>query len=445
MIPSTLQTIAVSSIDFGTRYREDYGDISELIESIKQQGLINPIAVCTHPNPDSEFHFLLCAGGRRLTAHKNAEWDDIDAKIFEKPLNEIELRSLELEENLRRKDLTWQEKVSLRKKIHELQIAIHGPKISKAPDAPGHSVRDTAALLGVSHTSVAKDLRLAETVERFKGVDWSKCKNQADAEKLVRKIEKTVVKEELAKRAEKAFQGNNDLKIRKLADAYVVGDFFAVAKQIPDSLYQFVEIDPPYGIDLTKVKRDYINDGYNEVSAKDYPAFMRKVFATCHRVMAANSWGVCWFGPDPWYSNIKNWLAEAGFKVGPLPGIWTKPTGQTNQPNTRLANAYEMFFYFSKGQPSLSKPGRINVFNQQPVPHQYKIHPTERPIELIRDILTTFTMPNSHVLVPFAGSGATLLAAAKESMTPLGTDLTASYRDGYILNLKKEFGDGKAE
>lgn len=437
-----LENIPLSQIDVGTRYREDYGDVDELIASITSNGLICPIAVCRHPEPVGDYKYLLCAGGRRFAAHQKMEADSVPAKIYDKPLTELELRSVELEENLQRKDLSWLEKVALRKKIHELQVAIHGVKVSTAPDAPGHSVRDTAAILGVSHASVSQDLALAETVNRFPEIDWSKCKSQSDAVKLKKKIEKSFVNEELAKRVEASLGGNVNLKIRKLADAYVVGDFFEVIKDVPDGMFQFVEIDPPYGIDLVNVKKDYINDGYNEVDAGDYPAFMQQVFAETYRTMAANAWGVCWFGPDPWFPYILKWLRDAGFNVCGIPSVWIKPTGQTKMPNTRLASAYENFFYFAKGQPALMKPGRINVFNYSPVPHQNKTHPTQRPVEMIREILTTFVQPGAHVLVPFAGSGATLLAAALESMTPLGTDLTAGYRDGYILELRRLFDNG---
>jgi DNA modification methylase len=61
---------------------------------------------------------------------------------------------------------------------------------------------------------------------------------------------------------------------------------------------------------------------------------------------------------------------------------------------------------------------------------------------MIRELLSTFVMPGANVLVPFAGSGATLIAAAQENMIPLGTDLTSGYRDGYILNLKRIFDNG---
>lgn len=442
MTQALLENVPLSQIDEGFRYREDYGDLDELITSIQANGLICPIALCKHPEASDNHKYLLCAGGRRFAAYKQMQAESIPAKIYEQPLSELDLRSVELEENLQRKDLSWQEKVALRKKIHELQVAIHGVKTSTAPDAGGHSIRDTAEMLGVSHASVSKDLKLAETLERFPGIDWTKCKNQSDAEKLVKKIEKTFVKEELAKRVEASLGGNVNLKIRKLADAYVVGDFFEVIKTVPDNIYQFVEIDPPYAIDLVNVKKDYFNDGYNEVPAKDYPDFMRKVFAECYRTMAANSWGVCWFGPDPWFSHILEWLRAAGFSVCGIPGVWIKPTGQTKMPNKRLANAHENFFYFAKGQPALQRPGRINVFNYSPVPPAQKVHPTERPVEMIRELLSTFVMPGANVLVPFAGSGATLIAAAQENMIPLGTDLTSGYRDGYILNLKRIFDNG---
>jgi len=56
---------------------------------------------------------------------------------------------------------------------------------------------------------------------------------------------------------------------------------------------------------------------------------------------------------------------------------------------------------------------------------------------MIRDILTTFTGPNSRVLVPFAGSGNTGIAAAKELMIPIMFDLEQSYKDGYIIKVEE--------
>jgi len=98
-----------------------------------------------------------------------------------------------------------------------------------------------------------------------------------------------------------------------------------------------------------------------------------------------------------------------------------------------------MFYYCWKGDPSLAKPGRSNVFGYKPVPHTKKIHPTERPLEMISDVLQTFAHPGANVLVPFAGSGNTLLAAMLCDMKGLGFDLTEGYRDGYVIRVQEIF------
>jgi hypothetical protein len=49
----------------------------------------------------------------------------------------------------------------------------------------------------------------------------------------------------------------------------------------------------------------------------------------------------------------------------------------------------------------------------------------------------------SKVLVPFAGSGNTLIAAALNKMMPIGYDLTEEYRNSYVLKCEKYFGGGQ--
>jgi DNA modification methylase len=131
-------------------------------------------------------------------------------------------------------------------------------------------------------------------------------------------------------------------------------------------------------------------------------------------------------------------------------GIWVKGDekegegfvetgqGQTINPEYNLPNCYEMFFYARKGNATISKPGTPNVFGVRPLSPTHKYHPTERPRELITRILQTFGQVNDRVLVPYAGSGRTLLEAAKLSMIPIGFDLTKEYRDGYIIKVHQE-------
>ncbi|MCK5615904.1 ParB N-terminal domain-containing protein [Candidatus Pacearchaeota archaeon] len=434
------QTAIINLVDIhiGERFRQDYGDLTAMQRSIKKHGLINPVTVST-AGIDADCPYTLIAGGRRISALAEMGSMEIPCRIYNHILSNLELRSIELEENLQRKQLDWQEQVKLQQEIHNLQISIHGKKTSTAPDAAGFSVTDTAKLLNRDKSSVSRDLKLADTVREFPEMDWNSCKTKSDALKMTKKLEEKMIRTELAKRAEKKL-GSGNVRMSKLADAFVLQSFFDGVKKIPNESIDFVEMDPPYAIDLESNKRDYAYEDYNEIDPQFYSEFMQKAFEECYRVMAANSWLVCWFGPDPWFENIFTWLIEAGFSSIRVPGIWIKPNGQTNNPSKRLAYSYEMFFYVWKGSPVLAKPGSRNVFIHNPVPPVKKSHPTERPVTLITDILKTFTTEGSRVLVPFAGSGTTMIAASECQMIPIGYDISPQYRESYLVRLAEMFG-----
>ncbi len=59
-----------------------------------------------------------------------------------------------------------------------------------------------------------------------------------------------------------------------------------------------------------------------------------------------------------------------------------------------------------------------------------KIHPTQKPLRLLKFLIETFTDPGDVVIDPCAGSGITILAAEQ-----LG-------RKGYGFEIKKEFVNG---
>ena len=83
--------------------------------------------------------------------------------------------------------------------------------------------------------------------------------------------------------------------------------------------------------------------------------------------------------------------------------------------------------------------GRPNVFNFTPLTPAKKYHPTQRPIELMEEVLATFTRPDQTVYVPFLGSGTTLIAAERVQCKGFGNDLTQEYKDGYVVNLKETY------
>ena len=84
------------------RIRSDYGNIEELANDIKENGLINPPVV----TPD----FRLIAGERRYRAMKMLGWPQIEVRVMT-VTDALHKIKLEISENENRKDFTFSEKM----------------------------------------------------------------------------------------------------------------------------------------------------------------------------------------------------------------------------------------------------------------------------------------------------------------------------------------------
>jgi len=425
--------IPISSIKVEDRARQDLGNLEELEKSLKQSGLIQPLAVSE--NEDGSFQLL--AGERRYTVLLSNNVKEVPVRVYDKNISELERKVIEMSENFYRKDMEHWELDALILEVHRLEQEIHGVP-APGPGGSGHTLKDTAKLFGVTDASVSMAIKRAKTREAYPEL-FEKCKTQKDANKVIDKINEETVKEAIARKIELE-KGHEESAIAKLANSYILGDFFEGAKKIPNETIHLIEIDPPYGISLQKAKKKdsesiYNESNYNEISNNRYQEFISKTFKECYRVMAPHSWLLCWFAPEPWFNVIYEELLNAGFNTTRMCGIWTKPSGQSKRPEIHLANSYEMFFYAWKGRPALNKPGRSNNFNFSPVPPQQKTHPTERPVELMREIYTTFAFPGSRILIPFLGSGSGLIAAHQLGMSAFGYELSKSYRDSFLVKL----------
>lgn len=446
-----LDMVPLQLIDEGKRAREEYGNLQELIESFKSEGIIQPIAVKEkidnhidilphHPG------YLLLAGGRRFRAMKMMNMDLVPCRIYPADLSEIEERSIELAENVNRLDLSWLEKIRLCEQIHSLQVAIHGEKTSTLPDAEGWSKRDTAKMLDKSPASIVQDIMLAEAVERIP--ELKECKTKDEARKLLSMMQETMIRAELAQRIE-SNRGSLPVEMVKLCDNFIIGDFLTHVSSIPDSSVDFIEIDPPYAIDLPSLRkldelRDQQMKNYNEIPVEEYPSFIMRTLQACYRKLTPAGWLIIWFGPEPWFDTIFQMLKQVGFRTRRIPAIWTKPQGQSMQPDIYMSNNYEMFFYARK-ESGLLKKARSNVFDYAGVSNSKRIHQTERPIEMMMDIISTFAEVGSRILVPFLGSGNTLLAASNLGMQAFGYELSQEYKDSFILRVHEgKFGGYKS-
>lgn len=425
-------TVSVESIALGGRARKAYRDIESLAAEINERGLMHPVVLEEKPDGSG---YLLVAGGRRLKAIADIlKWTEVPASIYP-PLDEYEHEAAELAENLHRDDLTFAEKAASVKRVQLLFEKKYGVQHGSGG---GHSQKDTARILGVSDSTVQREIEIANALEILPAL--AECKNATEVVKKWRRIEESILRDELSKRADEilAHDGQAELK-RRLISNYHVGDFFKGAEQLPSASFHCVEIDPPYAINMPGKKKglDINVDNYKEVSPEVYPKFIDRVIAESKRLLFSDGWLILWFGIQPWYHTIEQLLTKHGFTLC-LPALWVKPAGQTNWPDRYMASCYESFFYARKGNAILYRQGRSNVFSFSPVFADDKIHPTERPVELMQAVLECFAPPCGRVLVPFGGSGNTLLAAANLGMSSTCWDLAKEYKDAFTAKVLGE-------
>ncbi|WP_274362715.1 ParB N-terminal domain-containing protein [Paenibacillus thermotolerans] len=131
--------IDIRKIKVSDRIRKDFGNIEELAEDIKLNGLINPPVV----TPEYE----LIAGERRLRACKHLGFQQIEVRIMTVTDFEHQLK-LEISENEHRKEFTFSERVEWAKRLEQVEKLKAKERMAGKENLPDHEsgqVRDIVA------------------------------------------------------------------------------------------------------------------------------------------------------------------------------------------------------------------------------------------------------------------------------------------------------------
>jgi DNA modification methylase len=275
-------------------------------------------------------------------------------------------------------------------------------------------------------------------------------KTERDALKILNKIEEKILIAELTKRQQEQKSPSSFA-----AAHFIIEDAFIGMPKIKSASIDFANVDTPYGIDLTRQKKSQTgirtDDDYTEWSADNYlkiatcddkPFYsgyawdtMREMF----RVLKPDAFMVWWFGIQ-WYAPLFAALSCAGFTVDKIPCVWNGGAGgaQCNQPETTLARSYDTFFMCRKGNPVLVKRGRANIFSFDKAAPQNKIHPTEKPLELMKEIFSLFLLPGMNCISPFLGSGNDLRAMYSMKTSGVGFELDENLKNRFLLRVEDD-------
>lgn len=442
-----LKQIDIKDIDTGKRARKDLGDVEELKNSIEKRNLINPITLFDKEAADDwedhdlkneekepERRYLLMAGGRRLTAWNLSEklGKEIPANVYDRHLSAKEIKSIELIENIQRKELDHKEEMLLTRQIHKLQQDIKGEVEGSGRGKTGHSARDTAKLLGRSAGSVSEDLRVAEAMEAVPEL-FENTKNKTEAKKIYKKTIKEIEDEEKAQEIKEKRATTSEDKLKKqIADKYILKDVMEGLRGLDNGVINIMEVDPPLAIGFEDIY-DEDTSYKDSLNKENYIEKMTQLLDECYRVMKKNSWIIVWYPIEPYHQTVLGIMKDVGFKVRGIPLIWDKQRAQTASPKYNLGNGYEVALYGRKGTLGLNRMGHSNVFSWKTPMGKERYHKTEKPIELYEEIFDTFGRKGHTVCTAYAGSGNGILAAENIDMTAFGFDISEDYKNKFDL------------
>lgn len=387
----------------------DEEEVNALKKEIQLTGLLHPITVT-----QSGSKYKLVTGRKRLRACMELNWLEIQAKVLE-PMTDARAREIHLNENLRRHNLPWYEQVELEKELHEMRVNEHGVKTGGRPKlsgGEGWSQADTARELGLAMGTVSQDIALANAIKR--NPHLKKVKDKVTALKLIRQTTKREISEN-----ESLIPSSFEM------DQVFLGDSLDILSHLPPNTFDACITDPPW----SEYKDDKLRSDESTI----------QVFKEVYRVLKGDSFLYCIISTTDWH-RYHDILPGFGFRVQGYPTIWAKTGTITHGRRAwEYARDYEPILIAVKGNPVLTIPTELSSIITYPsLPHQHMIHPHEKPIELLKKLITHCTFEGAKIVDPFAGSGVTLAAAKAMNRRYIGVERDKTFYDNIVKRLEKK-------
>lgn len=201
--------------------------------------------------------------------------------------------------------------------------------------------------------------------------------------------------------------------------------------------------DPPYGVAYVENKKGLNLDvGENKVIANDhlqseneYVEFTKKWIGCIIPYLSEyNTFHI--FNSDAMFLALRTGMQNSGIHFSQML-VWIK-----NQPVMGMKDylsQFEVIAYgwFGKHKFQRSKAKSV-IFH--PKPKKSKLHPTQKPVGLLRKIIPNVTKIDDVIYDPFLGSGSTMVACEHLHRKCIGIELDTEYAKTCILRMEKLTG-----
>lgn len=461
--PSQAILVPADQIDMTGRSRLDYGNLQEFFDDIVASGyLIHPPTVSVKP----EGGYRLIAGGRRTSAMMLGGLTHIPVNSFEElPLSKIV--ELEGEENFRRLDMDWRERVMILARAHELKTA------EAAADAKSWGMRDTGALMGVSSASIShayqireyivkgdKEIMDAPTLRNAYEILLKRRENEALAltagftaapaavlsagfvgnDNVDDAIFGNIDTNDIAK-STPADDSESLLSLDQLMDddapqileakhfelskMFFLGDCLDILPQFNPESVDHVITDIPYGIELDNMDRIKNIDTVVDTHEVDQNVSMMLPFLeNAYRVLKPSGYCVFWYDLDH-HEKLHAWAKQVGFSAQKWPLVWHKLHPCLNNAATKnYTKNVEFAMVLRKGNAVLNKPqSSCLIPGDGTAERKLYDNPFAKPAIVWRFIMEAIAYKGQVVLDPYCGQMSSARAAIDLGLTPMGIEI----------------------
>jgi len=214
-------------------------------------------------------------------------------------------------------------------------------------------------------------------------------------------------------------------------------------KMLPDRSFDLVIADPPYGISRDLNCKDKklgttakLNFNFGEWDKFDMEWFSEAIKKT-------KGWIVTFCAKK---DIGKYWDAlEKQDFIAIDSAVWLKPDPLPLNAKTRFLNAWEAMVIGKRPGSYFGSNYSHNVFKYQAPKGKGRIHPTQKPLKLIKEIVQTTAPPGGIVLDPFMGSGTTAVACKELGINFIGFEIDKEYFKKANERLRESSPDKKLE
>lgn len=381
--------------------------ITELANSISRLGLIHPIVVTRG--------LVLVAGECRYTACKQLGWTHISAQYTDE-LPQEDLECIELEENVKRSDLSWTDHCKALLRLHSLR---------RSAD-PSWTEQNTADHIGYDRSTIAKYLKIARELEGGN-------ERVAAAEKMSQAA--TIIRRDEDRKASAQFdlfnrsQADQTVESSARTPGVLTTDFRDFAPNYEGPRFNLLHCDFPYGINAQNFNQSSgpVHGDYDD-RPETYWELLDTLAKNMDRICSESCHLVFWLSPRFLCETITWFGRHTNFEIDRYPLIWHKSDGSGIIPDPLRGprRTYEMALFGSRGDRKIVRP----VTNSYGAPIVRSDHMSVKPEPMLRHFFEMVVDETTIMLDPTCGSGSSLRAAeALGASHVLGLELNPEFAE----------------